>query len=113
MNLEKELNEMLSDESSKKRLLKVALEAMEERVTQQFKWSLPDTIAKECNDFITEHVAPEVRAHLLASKGPIIAAAKEAADEVGEKISAQIVAKVEKNMENSWGASKVIDAMFK
>ncbi|WP_068305866.1 hypothetical protein [Pararhodobacter sp. CCB-MM2] len=113
MNLELEINEFLSDPARKAQLMAAAMEAMSERVTQQFKWSLPDTIAKECDDFIVEHVAPEVRAHLLANKGAIITAAKEAADQIGAKITEALVAKVTENMDRSYKMNGIVEGLFK
>jgi hypothetical protein len=92
--------------------MKAAMEAMNERVTQQFKWSLPDTIAKECDDFIREHVAPEGRAHLLSQKGPIVEAAKAAADEIGHKIAANMAAKADEKLGRSYSADAIIKAIF-
>jgi len=113
MNLEKELLEFLSTPENADRMKKVAISAMENRIKEQFQWSLPDTIAKEVNTFITEHVAPEVRAHQLSQKGAIISAAKASADEIGAKISRALMDKVSATMDTSYGSRNVLDAIFK
>lgn len=112
MNLEIEINEFLKDPARKDQLMEAAMEAMSERVTQQFKWSLPDTVAKECDAFIAEHVAPAVRAHLLDQKDGIIAAAKSAADQIGEKLAEQLVANATENLARSYKASEMVKALF-
>lgn len=112
MNMEKELNDFLADPERKQQLLDAALRGVHEKITQNFQWQLPDTISKECNEFIAEHIAPEIRAHLMANKGVIIAAAKKAADEISIKLSDAMLAKVEKNLSTSWQSDKIIKSMF-
>lgn len=112
MNLEDEINEFLSDPERKDQLMKVAMDSLEERIKEQFRWSLPDTIAKECNDFISEHVAPEVRNHLVSKKGVILKAAKKSADEITEKLSAALSEQVGTRLENDWDRKKILQAII-
>ena len=112
MNLEKELIEFLSSEENAEALKASALKAMEDRVQEQFRWSLPDTVAKEVNDFVTEHVAPEVRAHLIKNKGAIVSAAKAAADQAGEKLSEVMLAKISDNLDRDYKMGSLLKALF-
>ena len=111
-SFEQALAELMQDEITKEQMIKVAKGEMEKRIQEQFKWNLPDTIAKEVNEFITEHVVPEVRAHLISQKGAILKVAKASADELGIQIAAQMVATAQKNMADSWNAKKVLEALF-
>lgn len=112
-SFENALNEMLEDPKARERMLEVALAEMETRIKEEFKWSLPNTVAKECNAFIAEHVAPEIRAHLFKNKGAIVESAKKAADEIGNKITQALLEKVEDKISESWTKSKILDALFK
>lgn len=112
MSIEQDINEFLLDPAHKDRLMHAALGALEDQIKAQFQWRLPDVIAKECNDFLAEHVVPEIRAHLIARKGVIIEAAKNAADDLGKSIASQIVSKAAKNMETNYKSSAVMKALF-
>lgn len=112
MNLEKELIDFLSTPEQAERMKSVALHAMEERIKEQFKWQLPDTIAKEVNDFVTEHIAPEVRAHLIKNKGAILKSVKASADKAGEALGETLLEKVNENLDRSYKMNALLKALF-
>lgn len=112
MSLETEIINFLQEPERKERMLKAAEEALHQKVTENFRWSLPDSISKVCNEFVETEVAPKVREHLLANKGAIIEAAKAAADDIGKKLAEQMVARAEKNLDG-YSARALIEGMFK
>lgn len=111
--MEHPLTDFMADPERRARLIAAADKAMEERVTEQFKWALPDVITQECTEFLKEHIAPEVQKHLLAQKSAILKAAIKAADEIGDQVAQKLTESAAKNLAQSWNVTKLVDAIFK
>ncbi len=107
------LTEFMNDPERRARLIAAADKAMEERVTEQFKWALPDVITEQCTAFLKEHIAPEVQKHLLTQRGVILKAAISAADEIGEQVAQKLSENAAKNLASSWNVTKLVEALFK
>jgi creatinine amidohydrolase/Fe(II)-dependent formamide hydrolase-like protein len=112
MNLENEINEFMLNPAHRERLMNAAMDTMQEQIKQQFQWKLPDIISAECNEFLKEHVAPEIRNHLIKNKGMIVNAAKKAADEIGNKIAESMIERATKKLENAYSASQIVKSVF-
>ncbi len=83
------LTDFMSDPERRARLVAAADKAMEERITEQFKWALPDVVTEECVGFLKEHIAPEIQKHLLAQKSVILKAALIMNEIMGELLAAK------------------------
>jgi hypothetical protein len=107
------ITQFMADPDRRQRLLKASEDAIESKITEQFKWSLPDAVSTVCADFIKEEIAPAVQAHLLANRGVILKAALDAADEIGVKLTEKLAETAVKNMANSWNVTKIVEGLFK
>lgn len=107
------LTDFMSDPERRARLVAAADKAMEERITEQFKWALPDVVTEECVGFLKEHIAPEIQKHLLAQKSVILKAALKAADEIGEQVAQKLAESAGKHLASSWNVTKLVEALFK
>ena len=112
MSIEEEMETFFSDPERKARLMRASEAALEAKIAEEIKWSLPESVSQMCTTFITEEVAPAVHAHLMANKGAIIKGACEAADEIGQQIAIALVAKASKNIANSWNVKKLVEALL-
>ena len=101
-----------SDPERKARLMRASEAALEAKIAEEIKWSLPESVSQMCTAFITEEVAPAVHAHLMANKGAIIKGACEAADEIGQHIATALVKKASENIASSWKVKKLVEALL-
>lgn len=96
--LVKSVEEMMADPERRQRLVGAAEAALEAKITEQFKWSLPSTVSDVCVKFIEEEVAPAILQHLMDHKGVIIQSAIAAADEIGAKLAEELARKASQNL---------------
>lgn len=96
--LTRSIEEMMADPERRARLMKAADLALQQKITDEFKWSLPSTVSDVCTKFIEEEVAPEVLKHLMTNKGVIVSSAIEAADQIGAHLAEELVKKAVSNL---------------
>lgn len=84
-----------------------------EGLLSQHRWEMSEIVAKTVNDFVSTEVVPEIKAYLASEKGAIVEAAKEAARQIGELITKQMVVSATKNMGNGYAFKGVMEGIFK
>jgi hypothetical protein len=89
---------MMANPERRQRLVDASERALEEKLIEQFKWNLPDSISKTCTDFIEAEIVPAVTAHLQKNKGALVQSAIEASDLIGEKLAEAMVTKAVGNL---------------
>ncbi len=94
---EAELSKFLDD--NKDAIMSATRNAIIERIQEQVKWSLPDTIQTTVATFLKDEIAPEVAKALAEQRGPIIAAAKKAAVALGNTLAEKFTEQAVKSMD--------------
>lgn len=82
-----------------------------EGLLTQHRWEMSEIVAKTVNEFVAAEVVPEIKAYLESEKGAIIVAAKEAARQIGELITKQMVTTASKNIAG-YQFRKTMEAVF-
>ena len=62
-----------------------------ERITESMKYTLPSMVGETVTEFFRDEIVPEIKAHLAAEKGPIVAASIKAAAEIGDAVAKKMV----------------------
>ena len=82
------------------------------QIKSDLEWSLRQEISAIVKKFLTEDIAPEIRAALVENKPVILAAVVEAANTMGALLTEGLVAEVKGRMETSYQRSSIIKALF-
>lgn len=107
---EQELNEFL--ERNKESIAERCNQVLLEKVCEEFKWKLPSTVQEAANEFLEEHIKPEIQKELLSQKGAIIEAVKKSAAEISLKLTEEMTVKAVGNLACSYKMSKICKELF-
>jgi len=83
-----------------------------EGLLTQHRWEMSEIVAKTVNEFVTTEVVPEIKAYLQSEKGPILEASKEAARQIGDLITKQMVTNAAKNLQG-YNFRSILEPIFK
>lgn len=106
MNIEQELKSAMPEVMA--RIKQEAISRIEREAVE-----VATRVAVEAaKEWAIEHLVPEIKAQLEASKGGMILAAHDAAQGIGKAMSDALIEQAIKNLKQSWNTKKVVDALF-
>ena len=76
------------------------------------RWEMSEQISKTVNEFVAAEIIPGVKAYLQAEKGAIMEASLEAAREIGDMISKEMVKKAAQNIAG-YSFRAIMEGVFK
>jgi hypothetical protein len=106
---QEELTEFLSQ--NKDHFLEATRKAVMEKVTESVRWSLPSDVHETVSTFLKTEIAPEVAKFLAEQKGPILAAAKQAAVDLGNELAKKMTEQAVKSLDG-YRAEEVFKALL-
>jgi uncharacterized Fe-S cluster-containing MiaB family protein len=83
-----------------------------EGLLTQHRWEMSAIVAETVNEFVKTEVVPEIKSYLEGEKGVIIASAKEAARQIGDLITQQMVTTAANNL-SGYNYRGIVEAIFK
>lgn len=106
---EDDLTKFLAE--NKEAVLDATRKAVLSRIEESVKWSMPDTIHRMVEQFLTNEIAPEVAKLLADQKGPIVEAAKKTAVALTDELAKRMMETVVKNLDG-YRAERVFKALL-
>ena len=100
-------------ENNRENVKSAVTEALMSGIKRQFEWELPNSVKEEVTKFITDEVAPEIRAQLLANKDELVDAAITMVRGIPAVIAVSMQEQLAKNLTNSWTLTQIVQACFK
>ena len=107
---EDDLKDFISENSD--RIKEAAVQSVIDRIQQDLRYQLPDSVRQVVSDFMTNEVAPAVAEALKGERGAIISAATKAASEIGDALSKKMVSDAVENL-TGYRGGEVIKSLFK
>jgi len=94
---EEELTKFL--DQNKDAIMAATRASIIEKIQDTMRWSLPDEVHATVAKFLKEEIVPEVVKCLAEQKGPIVAAAKKAATELGNALAEKMTEQAVKSLD--------------
>lgn len=111
MDAEKYIAEML--ENSKEDIRKQVMEQLKKDIIGSICYNARDLLANEAKDFVSEHIAPEVKKILINNKGVFLEEIEKGIVQVGANVSRAMLEAAMQNLEvGGYRAKEIIRKIF-
>jgi len=99
-------------DENKSAILSTVKQKAIDRLVEQHRWDITEQISKVVNAFVIEEVVPEVKAHLMDIKGPIVEAAVRGISGLTDELAKGLAKAATENVANSYRRENILKALF-
>ncbi len=110
---------MLTEEDAKKliaaalpEIQKTLIADVKQEIVRQLNYSMATVIRYAVDEFMKEHIVPEIKAQLLDSKAGILKATCDAASEISGLIQKAVVEQVAEKLSDKYSRQGILKVLF-